>query len=139
MFIFQKKKRNNNLIFFIVILHFQLGTFLIPASAIPMFLFSGFFILLSDLPPCLGWLSYVSYFRYPFEGLMLAIYGNGRPYLKCSLPYCHYKNPAKYLQDLDLGDGDYWIDIAGIIGWILFLRIVFYCILKWKLYRIRGY
>ncbi|KAK6640242.1 hypothetical protein RUM44_011928 [Polyplax serrata] len=117
----------------------QLGTFLIPASAIPMFLFSGFFILLSDLPPCLGWLSYVSYFRYPFEGLMLAIYGNGRPHLKCSLPYCHYKNPAKYLNDLDLGGGDFWIDIAGIVGWIFFLRIVFYCVLKWKLYRIRGY
>ena len=112
---------------------------MIPASAIPMFLFSGFFILLSDLPPCLNWLSYVSYFRYPFEGLMLAIYGHGRPHLKCSLPYCHYKNPAKYLNDLDLGGGNFWIDIGGILGWIIFLRIVFYCILKWKLYRIRGY
>ncbi|KAL0267316.1 UNVERIFIED_CONTAM: hypothetical protein PYX00_009620 [Menopon gallinae] len=117
----------------------QLGTFLIPASAIPMFLFSGFFILFSDLPKSLKWLSYLSYFRYPFEGLMLAIYGYGRPHLKCSLPYCHYKNPDKYLHDYDLSGGDFWIDIAGILGWIVFLRIVFYCVLKWKLYRIRGF
>lgn len=119
--------------------YLQLGTFLIPASAIPMFLFSGFFILLSDLPPCLEWLAYISYFRYPFEGLMLAVYGNDRPNLKCSLPYCYYKSPAKFLQDLDLVQGNYWIDIAGIVAWIIVLRIAFYAVLKWKLYRIRGY
>lgn len=117
----------------------QLGTFLIPASAIPMFLFSGFFILFRDLPLCLKWLSYLSYFRYPFEGLMMAIYGNNRPRMHCSELLCVYKNPKKFLDDYDLGDGDYWLDIMGVVIWIVVLRVLFFLILKWKLYRIRGY
>nr|CAD7438544.1 unnamed protein product [Timema bartmani] len=42
----------------------QLGVFLVAASTIPMFMFSGFFMHLSDIPFYLRWLSRVSYFRY---------------------------------------------------------------------------
>jgi len=79
------------------------------------------------------------FFRYPFEGLMVTIYGGNRPFLKCDLPFCPWRNPAQTLDKMDLKKDNYWLDVGGIVAWIFVLRIAFFIILKWKVYRKRGY
>ena len=46
------------------------------------------------------WLTYVAYVRYGFEGAVLAIYGFDRETLHCSLAYCHFKYPVKWLEEM---------------------------------------
>ena len=76
----------------------QLAVFLGPITMIPIILFSGFFVNLSTVPVWLSWLSYLSYARYSFEGLMLAVYGFDREDMHCSVAFCHYRSPKKFLK-----------------------------------------
>ena len=64
--------------------------------------FAGFFVTLENIPFYMHWMSYVAYTRYGFEGTMLAVYGFDRETLKCSQPYCHFKYPQKFLEELSL-------------------------------------
>ena len=72
--------------------------FLGPVAMIPIILFSGFFLTLKAIPSYLSWISDLSYARYSFEGMMLSVYGNGRENMHCSQPYCHFRNPEKFLK-----------------------------------------
>ena len=76
----------------------QLAVFMGPVTMIPIILFSGFFLTLDAIPVYLSWVSYLSYSRYSFEGLMLSVYGNGREAMHCSQPYCHFRSPEKFLK-----------------------------------------
>ncbi|KYN29408.1 ATP-binding cassette sub-family G member 4 [Trachymyrmex cornetzi] len=74
----------------------ELGIFLIPAISIPLLLFSGFFLKLSEMSIYLQPLSFVSFFRYAFEGIMQAVYLD-RSNLVCSEIYCYLRSPNKIL------------------------------------------
>ncbi|XP_049789006.1 ATP-binding cassette sub-family G member 4-like isoform X1 [Schistocerca nitens] len=110
------------------------GIFFGPASSVPIILFSGFFVTFSALPKYLQWVPYISYVRYGFEGTMVALYGHGRPKLKCSEMYCHFKNPKKYLEELDMGEAVYWIDAVALVGFFILIRFVTYWVFRWKLH-----
>jgi hypothetical protein len=56
-----------------------------------MMMFAGFGVTLRDLPSYLKWGSYISHLRYGLEGYVNAIYGENRPTMDCSKPYCHYR------------------------------------------------
>uniref|UniRef100_A0A6M2DXG6 Putative secreted protein n=1 Tax=Xenopsylla cheopis TaxID=163159 RepID=A0A6M2DXG6_XENCH len=73
-----------------------------------MLVFSGFFMRLTEVPSHLMFLCYLSYFRYAFGGAMFAVYGNGRPQLECTEPFCMYKSPNKFLHDMGLNDESFW-------------------------------
>ncbi|XP_023722130.1 ATP-binding cassette sub-family G member 1 isoform X2 [Cryptotermes secundus] len=111
----------------------QLGVFVVSTIALPMLIFSGFYLRLQDMQVFLQWLSYVAYFRYAFEALMQSVYGYDRPYLKCSEAYCHFKSPRKYLEEFDMEDANYWTDMLGLLVWIAALQIVFHLMLKFKM------
>ncbi|GLH14789.1 Protein white [Gryllus bimaculatus] len=110
------------------------GIFFGPASSVPIILFSGFFVNFSALPTYMQWLPYISYVRYGFEGTMISIYGHGRGKLKCSEAYCHFKNPKKFLEEMDMGKSEYWIDAAALIGFFVLIRFVTYWVFRWKLH-----
>jgi len=110
------------------------AVYLGPITVIPILLFSGFFLSLNNIPVYMQWLSYVAYVRYGFEGTMQAIYGFDREKLTCSQPYCHFKYPHKFLEELALENAIYWVDILVLCGFFVFLRVMGYFVLKFKLH-----
>lgn len=101
-----------------------------------MVLFSGFFAKLDDIPSYLSWLSYVTYVRYSFEGIMIAVYGLNRAKLTCNTDYCHYKHPTTFLEDMGMKDdiNTYLIDVAALSALFITIRIFAYFLLRVKLF-----
>ena len=112
---------------------FQNGVFFGPVASVPILLFSGFFVNFNTIPGYLQWVPYVSYIRYGFEGAMISIYGYGREKLSCSEAYCHFRNPTKFLEEMDMATAKYWIDAVALGGFFILLRCVAYIVLRLKL------
>ncbi|XP_005176223.1 ATP-binding cassette sub-family G member 1 [Musca domestica] len=111
----------------------QNGVFLAPVMSVPFLLFSGFFVSFDAIPVYLRWITYLSYIRYGFEGTALATYGFGREKLKCFQTYCHFKSPMTTLEELDMVDASYTLDIVALVVIFVVLRLSAYLFLKWKL------
>ncbi|KAI8118009.1 hypothetical protein FF38_09025 [Lucilia cuprina] len=111
----------------------QNGVFLAPVMSVPFLLFSGFFVSFDAIPVYLRWITYLSYIRYGFEGTALATYGYGREKLKCFQTYCHFKSPMTTLEELDMINADYTLDIVALVVIFVVLRVSAYLFLKWKL------
>ncbi|GAB0089083.1 ATP-binding cassette sub-family G member 4 [Sergentomyia squamirostris] len=114
------------------------GTFIAPVSSIPMMMFAGFGVTLRDLPPYLKWGSYISYLRYGLEGYVGAIYGANRETLVCEAkPYCHFKYPKRFLQEISMEGDQFWTDVYALCINMLLFRIFAYVLLKAKLRAVR--
>ncbi|KAL6438401.1 hypothetical protein ACFW04_004497 [Cataglyphis niger] len=111
----------------------QNGVFLAPVMSVPFLLFSGFFVSFDAIPVYLRWITYLSYIRYGFEGTALTVYGYGREKLKCFQVYCHFKNPEVILEELDMLDADFTLDILALLLIFVVLRIAAYFFLRWKI------
>ncbi|KAJ8949790.1 hypothetical protein NQ318_000488 [Aromia moschata] len=99
------------------------GVFLAPVMSVPFLLFSGFFVSFDAIPIYLRWITYLSYIRYGFEGTALATYGFDRPKLKCFAEYCHFKSPKITLEELDMDNSSYSIDIIALVAIFFVLRV----------------
>ncbi|KAL3266095.1 hypothetical protein HHI36_010281 [Cryptolaemus montrouzieri] len=110
----------------------QNGVFLAPVMSVPFLLFSGFFVSFDAIPIYLRWITYLSYIRYGFEGTALATYKN-RTKLDCPQSYCHFKYPSTTLEELDMVNSEYSLDIAALLGIFVVLRIAAFLFLRWKL------
>ena len=66
---------------------------LVQISIESLFVSTGFFVTLENIPFYMHWMSYVAYTRYGFEGTMLAIYGYDRDTLTCSQVCSPTRNP----------------------------------------------
>lgn len=111
----------------------QNGVFLAPVMSVPFLLFSGFFVSFDAIPVYLRWITYLSYIRYGFEGTALATYSFGRNKLKCFQEYCHFKKPNETLEELDMQNADFTLDILALLLIFVVLRIAAYLFLRWKL------
>jgi len=111
----------------------QNGVFLAPVMSVPFLLFSGFFVSFDAIPIYLRWITYLSYIRYGFEGTALATYSFGREKLKCHQVYCHFKSPITTLEELDMVDADFTVDIIALIAIFVVLRVSAFVFLRWKL------
>ncbi|KAL9697521.1 hypothetical protein quinque_000962 [Culex quinquefasciatus] len=115
-------------------LRVQTGVFLGPVSAIPVILFSGFFLRLDLIPKYLRWCSYVSYLRYGFEGAIVALYGFDRVAMPCSRSFsCHYPSPKEFLKEMSMDKAEYWIDATALLGFFVVIRVAAYFVLRFKL------
>lgn len=113
----------------------QLALFLVPASCIPMLIFSGFFIRTYELSAAFRPLTSISYFRYSFEGLLQAVYGSNRTTLTCSEPFCFFRSPKKFLQTFEMDYDSFVTDTIVLLAWIVFLQILLYISLVIKVKR----
>ncbi|XP_066245921.1 ATP-binding cassette subfamily G member 4 isoform X1 [Euwallacea similis] len=111
----------------------QNGVFLAPVMSVPFLLFSGFFVSFDAIPVYLRWITYLSYIRYGFEGTALATYGFNRVKLQCFVSYCHFKSPQITLEELDMINSSYLVDVVALLAIFVVLRIAAYLFLKWKL------
>ncbi|KAG8222056.1 hypothetical protein J437_LFUL000500 [Ladona fulva] len=108
------------------------AVFLVPLITIPMLLFSGFFVHLDALPSFISGLSYVSHSRYAYEGTMQAVYGFNRTSLSCSEAYCYFRLPEKLLDEMNLNDVSYWMDLGALLIFLLLIKIALYMVLLRK-------
>lgn len=116
----------------------QNGTFLGPTLSVPMMMFAGFGVKLTDLPTVMYWGSYISYLRFGLEGVVGAIYGLNRETLDCPEDqYCHYKYPKKFLEDVGVRSDQFDNDVVALLIFLFVMRIAAYAVLKYKLLSVR--
>ncbi|XP_076674576.1 ATP-binding cassette sub-family G member 4 isoform X1 [Andrena cerasifolii] len=111
----------------------QHGMIFGPLTILPFLIFSGFFVQFRHAHPYLRWLFHLSFLKYGFEGVMVAIYGYNRPKLSCSDVYCHFATPEKLLSAVDMARVDYWFCLLVLAFLYVILEISTFTLLKLKL------
>lgn len=104
-----------------------------PLMILPFLIFSGFFVHLNDAHPYLQWMFHLSFLKYGFEGVIVAIYGYDRPKLKCSNIYCHFAIPEKLLTTVDMKNVDYWFCMIVLTCLYVVLDVGAFALLRLRL------
>ncbi|KAG5883528.1 hypothetical protein JTB14_019295 [Gonioctena quinquepunctata] len=85
----------------------KVAVFIAPVIACFLSVF-GFCIRSFDTPIEFKWIFTLSYYRAAFQSLVFSMYGINRQKLTCSdeSEYCHYAEPMKFLNEMDIVDID---------------------------------
>lgn len=112
----------------------QIAVFLGPVLAC-LFSIFGFCIRYYDTPNMFKWMFHFSYFRAGFQSLTYTIYGLPRPKLLCPADniYCHYTEPTKFLNEMDIVDVNLWSNISYIVIISFLMHAATYAAVWYKL------
>ncbi|XP_017117022.2 ABC transporter G family member 2 [Drosophila elegans] len=119
-------------------LSLKLGSILGPFFICPFLQFSGFFLMEKDAPVYMRWMFDISFLKYSLEGSMAAIFGYNRDRLVCEEMYCHLIAPKHILKSLDMADANYSFALIVLLGILVFLRIVAFYIMSFRLRLFRS-
>ncbi|XP_072165976.1 ATP-binding cassette subfamily G member 4-like [Diadema setosum] len=115
----------------------EVAVFVGPVSSIPILLFSGFFVTLENIPDYLQWMSYGSFVRYSYEGVIISIYGLNRSAIACkSGSVCIFETAQDILDELDIGSDNLELDFGVLLVFFVVLRLICYFILRLKVKRL---
>ncbi|XP_066150838.1 ATP-binding cassette sub-family G member 1-like isoform X2 [Euwallacea fornicatus] len=109
-----------------------------PFCMLPFTIFSGFFVQLNACHSAMKWLFHISFIKYGFEGMVLAVLGYNRPKLPCNGQYCHYRLPQKFLEFMDMDESSYSRALVFLVGLFLVIRIGAYFVLRVRVRKSRG-
>ena len=117
------------------------AVFVAPVTGIPVLLFSGFFVSFDTIPKYMQWLTYVSFARYSWEGMIVAIYGNNRGALSCEdITKCRFRQSEEVLDSMDIEEsalhitqGKFYFDCVVLGLFFVTLRLVTYMVLRYKI------
>jgi ATP-binding cassette, subfamily G (WHITE), member 1 len=100
----------------------------------PFVLFSNFFIHMKDSEEIFHVFFNLSFIKYAFDGSMQAIFGFEREKMNCSKEYCHFQNPQKFLEFLDVRENFYAI-LAKLFVFTLVFRFIALAVMNIRLKR----
>lgn len=110
---------------------FQNGSILGPALIAP---FLGLSVYGLDFAKNLSWftrvLTKLSFMRSGVIANMITLFGFDRPSMECNTVYCHFKEPKKILEFVDAENVPIWLEIFGMIFFILLFRAISYGALR---------
>ncbi|KAL1122044.1 hypothetical protein AAG570_003450 [Ranatra chinensis] len=111
------------------------GVFVSSVMLAVLMLFTGYLVVLPHMPKFYFYLSYVSFLRYCFEAMTVALYGFGRAPLHCPQTeiYCHFKMPSKILGEMGLVSTNYWTDVGALLIFVGIFLVYSYVALNRKL------
>ena len=91
-------------------------------------LFAGYVALFSHMPRILYYVSFFSYLRYGYEGLIVSVYGYDREPLECppDKTYCHYRFPRRIMEELSMDENHYLFDVAMLVVFIIVFFVLAY-------------
>lgn len=103
----------------------KIAVFIGPVLAC-LFSVFGFCLRYADTPQVFRWLYWFSYFRAAFQTSILSMYGYDRGTLLCSEEefYCHFKNPKKFLSEMDMPELNIDFNFVYIACWALVSHIL---------------
>ncbi|XP_058446480.1 ATP-binding cassette sub-family G member 1 isoform X2 [Malaya genurostris] len=111
------------------------GTFIGAITTCYKLVFCGFLIMFSHMSELMKAFSYLSTLRYGLEGLVLAMYDNGRSNMVCPEEelYCHYVKASTILKDLGMTPENYFFNIVMLMVQFVAIKLIGYWSLQKKL------
>lgn len=116
-----------------IAMNIQYAVIIGPLVIMPFTIFSGFFVHLNDAQYYLQWVFDISFLRYGFEGIIIAIYGYDRPKMQCSVEYCQFTYPKQLLKEVGMHHSDYWYSMAILGVFYIVLDTSAFLLLRFKL------
>ncbi|XP_013136906.1 PREDICTED: ATP-binding cassette sub-family G member 1-like isoform X1 [Papilio polytes] len=74
----------------------------------------------------------LSYLRYGLSGLSIALYQK-RSSMECHQEFCLYSDPKLILRDVGMANDTYYMQIVGLLGFIIIHRLIAYFVLRYRL------
>lgn len=97
-----------------------------------MIVFSGFLVLFKHMTTAMRFVSDISLHKYCLEGLVMALYQNGRPDIVCpeKYIYCHYSKSETILKELGMETGSFSLNIWKIVIQLVLFKCLSYFTLR---------
>lgn len=115
----------------------QNSIFVGPALSVPFMLLAvyGMGTGSQHIPILIKTAMFFSYIRYGLEGLVTAIYGNGRQKMICPADkiFCELLYPDELLRQVGMENVNYWFDIAALTVMFIAFKLLCYFLLRMRL------